>query len=56
MVVLDQQANNLIKDLDDGLILRRAVPADSEQHLMPWCTRKTKKNGPTRASVNGPMI
>ena len=31
MVVLDQQVNNLIKDLGDGLILRRAVPADSEQ-------------------------
>jgi hypothetical protein len=31
MVVSDQQARNLIKDLGGGLILRRAEPSDSEQ-------------------------
>lgn len=31
MDLTEQQENNLIKDLGDGLILRRAVPADSER-------------------------
>lgn len=31
MVVSDQQASNLIKDLGGGLVLRRADPSDSEQ-------------------------
>jgi len=44
MAVPDQQAETIIKDLGDGLILRRAIPADSK-HLAAFNARVHMEEG-----------